>query len=139
MQLHTADDELNNESVSVLGNERFRSAVDFIFARSVEVTGRNRTILFDQRREEGFRKPVVLDEFIGNNPEDLGPDFTNGMHTPVTWLVESLVCRGVNVDVLMTYLRMSCLVQDKRVTYSRVYVVPDASFTVGSPGTHAIV
>ena len=91
LQLHTADYELNDESVSVLRNKRFGGTVNLILAGSVEVTGGDSAILLDQRREEGFRETVLLDEFVGDDPEDLSPDFTNGVHTPVTWLVEGLV------------------------------------------------
>ena len=102
LQLHTADDELDNEGVSVLGDERFGAAVDLIFTGPVEVPGGNGTILLDQGREERIREPVLLYKFIGDDPEDLSPDFTNGVHTPVTRLVEGLVRRGVDVDVLKT-------------------------------------
>lgn len=76
----------------MLGDERFGSTVDLVFAGAVEVTGWDGTILFGQRREECVREFVFLDEFLGDNPEDLSPDLANGVHTPVTRLVEGLVC-----------------------------------------------
>jgi hypothetical protein len=105
LQLHAIEDELSNEGVSVLGNERLGGTVDLVFAGAVEVTGRDGAILFGQRREEGIRELVLLDEFLGDNPEDLSPDLTNGVHTPVTRLVEGLVRRGVDGDVLEMRVR----------------------------------
>ena len=91
MQLHTVDDELNDEGVPVLGNKRFGRTIGLVFAGSVKVTGGDGAIFLNQRREEGIREPVLFDKFIGDNPEDLSPDFSNGVYTPVTWLVEGLV------------------------------------------------
>ena len=91
MQLHSVDDKLSNESVSVLGNERFGGTVNIVLTRSVEVASGDRPILLGQWREEGVRESVFLDESLGGNPEDLSPDLADGVHTPVTWLVESLV------------------------------------------------
>lgn len=105
LQLHAIDDELYNKGVAMFGNERLGGTVGLVFAGSVEVPSRDGAILVDQRREKGNREPVLLDEFIGDNPEDLSPDFTNGVHTPVTWFVEGLVCRGIDFDVLKPYVR----------------------------------
>ena len=91
LQLHSVDDKLSNKSVSVLGNERLGGTVGFVLARSVEVASGDRPILLGQWREEGVRESVFLDESLGGNPEDLSPDLADGVHTPVTWLVESLV------------------------------------------------
>jgi len=89
----------------MLGNERLGGTVNLVFSRSVKVTGGNGAVLFGQRREEGIREFVLLDEFLGDNPEDLSPDLTDGMYTPVTWLVEGFVRRGVYVDVLEMHVR----------------------------------
>lgn len=105
LQLHAADHELNDECVSMLGNKRFGCTVDLVFAGSIEVAGRDGAILLGQGGEEGIRETVLLDELIGDNPKDLGPDFTDGVHAPVTWLIESLVCGGVDVDTLKMHVR----------------------------------
>jgi hypothetical protein len=91
LQLHAVDNELNAESVSMLGDERLGGTVDLELAGSVEVARGDGAIFLDQRREEGIRELVLLDEFLGDNPEDLSPDLTNGVHTPVTRLVQGLV------------------------------------------------
>ena len=105
LQLHAVENELSNEGVSVLGNERLGGTVDLVFAGAVEVTSGDGAIFFGQRREEGIRELVLLDEFLGDNPKDLSPDLTNGVHTPVTRLVEGLVRRGVDGDVLEMHVR----------------------------------
>jgi len=89
----------------VLGNERLGGAVSFTFSGSIEVAGRNGAILFGQRREEGIREFVLLDEFLGDDPEDLSPDLTNRVDTPVTWLIEGFVRRGIYFDVLEIPIR----------------------------------
>ena len=76
----------------MLRNERFGVTVDLVFTGAVEVTSGDGAVRFSQRREEGVRESVLLDEFLGDNPEDLSPDLTNGMDTPVARTVESLVC-----------------------------------------------
>lgn len=91
MQLHTVDDKLQHEGVAVYGNEGLGDAVSIVFPRPVEIASGDGAVLPGQRREEGVREPVLLDEFIGDNPEDLSPDFTDGVDAPVTWAVEGLV------------------------------------------------
>jgi len=105
LQLHAVDDELSNERVSVFGNEWLGVTVDLIFAGAVKVTSGDGTIRFSQRREKCVRESVLLDELLGDNPEDLSPDLTNGVDTPVTRTVEGLVCRGVDGDVLEMHVR----------------------------------
>jgi len=105
LQLHAVDDQLSNERVSVLGNERFGVTVDLVFSGAVKVAGGDSAVRFGQRREEGVRESVLHDEFLGDNPEDLSPDLTNGMDTPVTRTVEGLVRRRVDDDVLEMHVR----------------------------------
>ena len=75
----------------MLGNEGFGVAVDLVFTSAVKVTSRDGTVRLSQRREECIRKPVLLDELLGDNPEDLSPDLTNSVDTPVTRTVEGFV------------------------------------------------
>ena len=100
LQLHTVDDKLSNERVSVLGNERLGGTAGIVLARSVEVASGDGAIFFSQRGEEGVGESVFVDEFLGDDPEHLGPDLADGVHTPVTWLVEGLVRRRVDGDIL---------------------------------------
>jgi hypothetical protein len=82
----------------VFGNKRLLA-----LSGAVEVTNRNRSVF---RRFGGIqvvREAVLLDEALRDDPEDLGPDFTDGMDTPVTRLVESLVRRRVDSLVLETH------------------------------------
>lgn len=50
--------------------------------------------------EERFGVAVLLDETLGDNPEDLSPDFSDGVYTPVAGLIQSLVSGGVDGLVL---------------------------------------
>ena len=105
LQLHTVEDKLNHESVSVLWNERLGATVDIVIDGSVEVPSRDGAIVFRHRGEEGIRESVLLDKVLGDNPENLSPDLADGVYTPVTWFVEGFVCRGVNGNVLGTPVR----------------------------------
>ena len=74
------------------GNESLGRTVDLVFAWMVEVTGGiDNAVLVGRRREECGRESVLLDEFIGDNPKDLSPDFTNAVHFPVIRVVEGRV------------------------------------------------
>ena len=75
----------------MLGNERFGVAVHLVFASAVKVTSGDGAVRFSHRREECIRKSVLLDELLGDNPEDLSPDLTNSVDTPVTRTVEGFV------------------------------------------------
>jgi len=105
LQLHSVDDKLSNESVSVLGNEGFEGTISIVLARSVEVASGDGPILLCQGGEEGVRETVLLDESLGDDPKHLSPDLADGVHTPVTWLVEGLVRRGVDGDILVMHVR----------------------------------
>ena len=75
----------------MLGNERLGVTVDLVFAGAVEVTSGDGAVLPGQRWEESVRESVLLDELLGDDPEDLSPDLANGVDTPITGLVEGLV------------------------------------------------
>ena len=105
LQLHTVDDKLNDKSISVLWNKRLGVTVNVVLAGSVEVPSGDGTVTFGCRGEEGIRESVLLDKLLGDNPEHLSPDFANGMYTPITWLVEGLVCRRVDGNVLEAAIR----------------------------------
>jgi hypothetical protein len=66
----------------------------------IEVTCGNGTVLERSRREQLVRVTVLLDELLGHDPQNLSPDFTNSMDTPVSWLVERLVGRWVDRLIL---------------------------------------
>lgn len=91
--LHAGDDKLNHERVAVLGDELARHVL-------VEVAQWDCAILERLRWEERRREVVLRDEALLNDPEDLGPDFTDGVYTPVTGLVKSLVRRRVDGGIL---------------------------------------
>lgn len=85
LELHAVDDELHCESVSVLGDKRggLAKGVERFFGRlGVVVVGLRRV----GRREESGRKAVLLDKSLGNNKEELSPDLSNGVNTPVSGL-----------------------------------------------------
>jgi hypothetical protein len=79
----------------VLGNEGLASD-----SGAVEVARGDGAVLERSRRIEAICVPVLLDEALGDDPKDLSPDFTDGVDTPVAWLVKSLVLGGVDGGVL---------------------------------------
>ena len=81
---------------------------------------------------------MLGDQILGEDPEYLGPDLADGVHTPVTRLVEGLVCRWVDRVVLGTV--KTCSVTKSRAgTYKRIRITPDPTILVGRPGAHGIV
>ena len=133
LQLHSVDDQLHAQRVTVLGDEGLASN-----SGAVEVARGYGAVLERSRGEEVLCVPVLLDEALGDDPEDLSPDFTDGVDTPVAGLVEGLVHRGVNCFVLQEMsVRTTDLLQER--TYRRVDVVTDTLLPVGSPSTHSIV
>lgn len=86
---------LHAESIPVLGHKRLLPGCG-----AIEVAFRDGTVLQGCRREQAFGVSVNVDEALGHDPEDLSPDFTDGVDTPVAWLVKSLVCRRVDSLVL---------------------------------------
>jgi hypothetical protein len=85
---------LYDQRVTMLGDERA------LLVNAIEVTSGDGAVPKRSRREEFFRVTVFLDELLGYDPEDLGPYFTNGVDTPVSWLVEGLVGRWVDRLIL---------------------------------------
>jgi hypothetical protein len=73
----------------VLRNER-------AFTVAIEISSGDGSVGERRRREELIRVAMLLNELLGNDPEDLGPDFANGVHTPVYRLVKGLIGRWVN-------------------------------------------
>jgi hypothetical protein len=76
----------------VLGYERLSLASRGVLSRPIEVALRYGSVLEGCRREQRVHIAMLIDEALRDDPEDLSPDFANGVHTPVTRLVESLVC-----------------------------------------------
>lgn len=100
LKLHAVENKLGNECVTVLGHKGLLLAECIILLGTIEVALGNCAIGKRFRREEGVRVSVLGNETLGDDPEDLSPNFTNGVHTPVTRLIESLVRRGVDGVVL---------------------------------------
>ena len=73
-----------------------------VHALAVEVALRNRAVLERRGREEVGSEAMLLNELLGDNPEDFCPNLTDGMDAPVTRLVKGLVCRRINGLVLAT-------------------------------------
>jgi len=72
----------------VLGNQGTLAA----HALAVELAHRNRAVLERRGREEVDSVAMLLNEPLGDNPEDLCPNLANGVDAPVTRLVKGLVC-----------------------------------------------
>ena len=108
-------------------------------SRTVEVTGWHSAIFQWFRREQILRVSVFLNEYLQHGPQDLGPDFTDSMNTPIPGIVKNLICRGVDGVVLHDKGQNAIREVKKGGKYQRVDVVSDTGLTVGSPCTHSIV
>lgn len=84
----------------MLGDERLRLAIHEVLPRAVEVALGDGTILEWLRREEVVDEAMLLDEPLGDDPEDLRPNLADSVHAPVSRLVEGLVGRRVNGLIL---------------------------------------
>jgi hypothetical protein len=71
-----------------------------VFSRPVEVALWYSSVLEGCRREQSVDIAVLVDEVLRHDPEDLCPNFTNGVDAPVTRLVKGLVIRWVNGLIL---------------------------------------
>lgn len=85
----------------MLGNAR-------TFAFTVEVTRWDGSVLTRCGRVELVRVSVLVDEFLRHDPEELSPDFTDGVDTPVAGLVKGLVRRWVDSRVLLMNMSLVC-------------------------------
>lgn len=136
LQLHSINNELQEESVAVLRNQGL--ARD---ARMIEVTLRDNTIRIRLGREDRLCKSVLLDEFLLNDPEDLSPNFADSMDAPVAWLIERLVSRRVDGRVLQRnrQQRLVHAMHHRNTTgmsfdtHGRVGVVTDTANLVSGP------
>jgi hypothetical protein len=93
------------------GHQRLLFARCRVFTCAVELALGDRAILKRLGREKRLRVFVLLDQALGNSPENLRPDFTDGVHTPVARLIERLVARGVDLGVLKTGRNMIISIQ----------------------------
>ena len=85
----------------MFGNERFPFASSGVFRRPVEVTLWDGSVVERCRWEQSVDIAVLVDEPLRHNPEDLSPDFADGMDTPVIGFnVQCLVCRRVDGLIL---------------------------------------
>ena len=100
LELHAVEHELHDERVAVLRHERLRLPLRVVLARAVEVALGHGPVRERLRREEVVDEAVLLDQALGDDPEDLRPDLTDGVDTPVAGRVESLVDGGVDGLVL---------------------------------------
>ena len=89
---HKSCNSLDDQGITMLRHKRLSLAGGSILSRPIEVSLRHRSVLKRCRREQCVDIAVLIDEALRDDPEDLGPDFANGVYTPVTRLVESLVC-----------------------------------------------
>jgi hypothetical protein len=84
----------------VLGYEGLSLASARVLSRPIEVTLWYGSVLEGCRREQCVGIAVLVDELLRHDPEDLCPNFTNGVDTPVTRLVKGLVRRRINGLIL---------------------------------------
>ena len=96
----------------MLGHERLGLALRGELLLAVEVTLGDGAVLERLGREEVVDEAVLLDEALGDDPEDLRPDFADGVDTPVAGLVEGLVDGGVDGLILWKHAMV-------RLYYSR--------------------
>jgi hypothetical protein len=95
LQLHSIYNQLEEQRVAVL-----RCQLDGLVVLAglgdVEVALGDNTVGTRLGWEEGLTPSVLGDQLLLDDPEDLSPDFADGVYTPVAGLVESLVGRGVD-------------------------------------------
>ena len=84
----------------MFGNERFPFASSGVFRRPVEVTLWDGSVVERCRWEQSVGIAVLVDEAVRDDPEDLSPDFTDGVDFTVTGFVQCLVCRRVDGLIL---------------------------------------
>lgn len=91
LQFHAIQHKLYNERISVLRNKWPWDVRGGELRHAVEVTERNRAIFERRRWEERLDEAVLLNQSLGNDPEDLCPDFTDSVNPPVLGPIERLV------------------------------------------------
>jgi len=64
---------------------------------AVEVARRDRSVLERSRREQVLRIAVLLNEVLGDDPEDFGPDFADGVDAPITGESRVLYVDGLTI------------------------------------------
>ncbi len=84
----------------MLRHEWLRLAVREVLLLAVEIAFGDGAVLERLRREEIVDEAVLLDEALGDDPEQLRPNFTDRVDTPVAGLVEGLVGRRIDGLVL---------------------------------------
>lgn len=100
LELHAVEYELRNERIAVLGDEGQLLAEGVDLLGAVEVACGDAAVFEGLGWEERLRVAVLLDEALGDDPEDLSPDFSDGVYAPVAWLIQGLVSGGVDGLVL---------------------------------------
>lgn len=75
MKLHTLDQKVSEQRVSVTGNQRQRSALGVVLLRPVVVV----VLGGDQGREERLAESMLLDQAFDDDEQHLGPDFTDSV------------------------------------------------------------
>lgn len=71
-----------------------------VFLRTVEIALGNNAIGTRVRWVKGVGETVLGDKTVRDDPKNFSPDFTDSVDTPVSGLVESLVCRWVDSLIL---------------------------------------
>ena len=100
LQLHPVEHELHAERVAVRGHERLLLASSVELARAVELADGNGAVRERRRGVECVGVSVLGDQALRDDPEDLRPDFADGVNAPVAGLVEGLVRRGIDGVIL---------------------------------------
>jgi uncharacterized protein YecE (DUF72 family) len=103
LQLHGVQHELYDERISVLRYKWPWYVRGCELRHAVEVTERNRAVFERGGWEERLREAVLLDQALGNNPENLSPHFADGVNAPVLGPIERLVRGRIDRFVLQLW------------------------------------
>lgn len=91
---------LEHQSVTVNRYRRRRFTIEIVLGGTIKVAIRNNAVDIRLRRVQSLGVAMFLDEDLAGDPKYLSPDFTNGMNTPISWIVKGLVRRWVNGHIL---------------------------------------
>ena len=138
MQLHPVQHELNAERVPVRGHERLLFASGVELARAVELADGDGAVREWRRGVERVGVPVLGNQALRDDPEDLRPNFADGVNAPVTGLVEGLVRRGID-GVILKQIWLDRRQKWTIYTHEGIREVPDTASLVSRPGAHRVV
>ena len=86
---------LHHERISMLWYQWLKAG-----GRTIEVACGHSAVFQRLRREQVLRVSMFLDKALQHGPQNLSPNFTNSVDTPIPGIVKSLICRGVDGVVL---------------------------------------